>query len=106
MFEHGTISFKHEMFAAYLAAENIINNELDNTNSDFNCIKYFVSNSMVRLFLQEKLIIMNMRPKLLATVKESKYRAQIQTNLTNCGIAASLLALLQPDLSGLDFAFC
>jgi hypothetical protein len=39
-------------------------------------------------------------------VKKSKYRAIIQNNLTNCGIAASLLALLEPDLSGYDFAFC
>lgn len=57
------------MFAAYLATEIIINNELDNYNSDFNCIKFFLSNSMVRLFLTEKLLTLNMHPKLLAIVK-------------------------------------
>lgn len=49
-----SLTFKHEMYAAYLVSLNVLQ-ELDNKEAVVNCIRALLSNSMVRLFLIEKI---------------------------------------------------
>ena len=90
------MTFKHEMYAAYLVSLNVIQ-ELDNNEAYINCIKTLLSNSMVRLFLIKKICQQNLESKLLEIVKDSKYRYFVKGSSVKSGIAASLLTLVAPD---------